>query len=337
MASPTVPTANQSESDVLDVRADVWQKRPLLRDIYNRYFAEMCEHLATPIALRGNARLNAPHAVPTCDPQGEMSLSGARSLAIPRKAKSFGTILELGGGSGNFKEYFHSHHAGQGTLIASDVVATPHCDLVVDAMTLPFADNSLDNIVMMDVLHHIPFPLKFFAEAQRALRPGGRIIMTEPYISPASRLVFKLAHPEPVELSVAVFAEPLAPGSAGGSNGVDAGTEAPNPRQSRGLTDPSPLRSKVRGGGAFASNQATPTLIFYRDLAKFQQRFSEFKLIARKRRSLLLYPLSGGFSGPKLLPHSVGKFLWPLETLLAPLSPLLAFRLLVVLEKHSTI
>ncbi|MCL2640206.1 MAG: class I SAM-dependent methyltransferase, partial [Phycisphaerales bacterium] len=141
---------------MLDVRAEVWRKRPLLREIYHRYFAEMCEHLG-----------------------------GGGD-----------TILELGGGSGNFKEYFQTHHAGKGTLIASDVVATPHCDLVADAMALPFADGSLDNIVMMDVLHHVPFPLRFFTEAQRVLRPGGRIVMMEPYISPASRLVFKLAHPE---------------------------------------------------------------------------------------------------------------------------------------------
>jgi hypothetical protein len=46
MASPTVPTANQSESDVLDVRAEVWQRRPLLRTIYEGYFREMVAHLA---------------------------------------------------------------------------------------------------------------------------------------------------------------------------------------------------------------------------------------------------------------------------------------------------
>ncbi|MCL2647594.1 MAG: class I SAM-dependent methyltransferase [Phycisphaerales bacterium] len=308
MASPTVPTASQSESDVLDVRAEIWQKRPLLRDIYHRYFAEMCDHLATTAMIYDDQSRDREGATGTVPPPPPLphgrSLTVAALISKCNCPQNFGTILEIGGGSGNFKEYFHAHHANQGMLITSDIVPTPHCDLAADAMALPFHDNTLDNIVMMDVLHHIPFPLKFFAEAQRTLRPGGRILMTEPYISPISRLLFKLAHPEPVDLSTTIFAsQPGAP-------------------------DPSPLR----GQGAFASNQATPTLIFYRDLPQFQQRFRNLKLILRKRRSLLLYPLSGGFSGPKLLPHTLAKLLWPLEKILSPLSPLLAFRLLIVLE-----
>lgn len=274
--SATVPTGQQSESDVLDVRADVWQKRPLLRKIYNGYFAEMLSLFAAP---------NNPHG-------------------------RFGLILELGGGSGNFRQFFEdrssaSRLAPQGTLIASDIVPTHHCHLAADATALPFADDSVDNIVMQDVLHHIPFPLQFLAEAQRTLRPGGRVVMTEPYISPASRLVFKLAHPEPVVPSAEIFSE-------------------------NGAADPSPLRGK----GAFASNQATPTRLFFRDLHHFQRRFPRLKVLARRRRSLLVYPLSGGFSGPQLLPRPLQSPAFLFEKLLQPLAPLMAFRLLVALEKQ---
>ena len=140
MSSATVPTGNQTESDVLDVRADVWQQRPLLREIYRRYFEEMVAHFALP--------------------------------AQSHVQNKFGTILEIGGGSGNFKEYFQREHPHQGQLIATDVVPTHHCDLAVDAMALPFENATIDNIVMQDVLHHIPFPLRFFAEADRVLRPA---------------------------------------------------------------------------------------------------------------------------------------------------------------------
>ena len=269
MPSPTVPTANQSESDVLDVRAEVWQRRPLLRTIYQGYFAEMVENLA----LHGGA-------------------------------ERFGLIVELGGGSGNFKDYFATHNKGQGRLFATDIVPTHHCDLAVDAMDMPFADGSVDNLVMMDVLHHIPYPLKFLAEAQRVLRPGGRLVMTEPCITPASRLIFAVGHPEPVVPSAQVFGE------------------VPE-------KDPSPLR----GTGAFASNQATPTLIFYRDLAKFQARFPTLRVVKRLRRSLFVYPLSGGFSGPKLLPRFLEPVGWGVEKLLTPVAALLACRLVVVIER----
>ncbi|HVX85558.1 MAG TPA: class I SAM-dependent methyltransferase [Phycisphaerae bacterium] len=277
--SATVPTGAQSESDVLDVRADVWRKRPLLREIYNRYFAEMLSLLATPENRFGRC----------------------------------GLILELGGGSGNFKEYFQRQAVGAvgqgggggaGTLITSDIVPTHHCDLAADAMALPFGDESLDNLVMQDVLHHIPYPLRFLAEAQRTLRRGGRVVMTEPYISPASRVVFALAHPEPVVPAARIFGE-------------------------RGGGDPSPLR----GSGAFASNQATPTRLFFRDVAKFQERFPALKVVARRRRSLFVYPLSGGFSGPQLLPRPLRRLAWGVEKTLTPLAPLLAFRLVVALEK----
>jgi SAM-dependent methyltransferase len=271
MASATVPTGNQSESDVLDVRADVWQKRPLLREIYRRYFQEMV------------ANFHRPNPAAT----------------------NFGTILEIGGGSGNFKGFFTSTHPNQGHLIASDVVPTRHCDLAVDAMSLPFEDASLNNIVMQDVLHHIPFPLRFFAEAQRVLTPGGRIVMTEPYISPASRIVFKIAHPEPVVASATIFS--------------DDGN------------DPSPLR----GSGAFASNQATPTRLFFKDRALFHRRFPNLNIVHLHRRSLYVYPLSGGFSGPKLLPRFLEPLAWKMEILLKPIAPLLAFRLVAVIEKAN--
>jgi SAM-dependent methyltransferase len=281
MASPTVPTGQQSESDVLDVRAEVWQRRPLLREIYRRYFAEMVAHFAvtpaTPAAPEGSAL-------------------------------SFGTIVEIGGGSGNFKEFFATTHAGQGRLIATDIVPTRHCDLAADAMALPFADGSIDNLVMQDVLHHIPYPLRFFAEAQRVLRPGGRVVMTEPYISPASRVIFAVGHPEPVVMSATLF---------GASNGGDS-------------DDPSPLR----GQGAFASNQATPTLLFGRDRALFERRFPSLKILHLLRRSLFVYPLSGGFSGPRLLPRFLEPAGWGMERLLAPFSRLLGCRLLAVIERR---
>jgi SAM-dependent methyltransferase len=273
MSSPTVPTANQSESDVLDVRAEVWQRRPLLRTIYHGYFREMVAHFAQAAASGGGGG-------------------------------KYGLVVEIGGGSGNFKEYFATHHTGGGRLIATDIVPTHHCDLAVDAMAMPFADASVDNLVMMDVLHHIPFPLRFMGEAERVLRPGGRLVMTEPYISPASRVIFAVGHPEPVVPGAKIF-----------------GTCADD--------DPCPLR----GEGAFASNQATPTLLFFRDLRQFQSRFPGLRVLHRLRRSLFVYPLSGGFSGPKLLPRFLEPVGWGVEKLLTPLAPLLACRLVVVVEK----
>ena len=100
-----------------------------------------------------------------------------------------GSILEIGGGSGNLKEFFP--HA-----ISSDVLFTPWTDAVVDAQYLPFKNAVLDNIVLFDVLHHLNDPAQFFCEAQKVLKQKGRIVLMEPYISLASFFIYRFLHPE---------------------------------------------------------------------------------------------------------------------------------------------
>ncbi len=260
----TVPGPDQSERDVLDARALAWQRRPVLRDVYHRYFEEMISYL-------------------------------------PRRddhpAGPFGRVVEIGSGAGNFKSFFSD-------AIATDIVANPWVDLAADATRLPFADASVDALVMQDVLHHLPHPLEFFREAQRVLSPGGRVILTEPYISPVSRVVYGMVHPEPHDMRVKLFGAP-------------------------GESDPPAFAAT----GAFAANQAVPTVLFYKHQREFHARFPALRLAHRLRRSVLVHPLSGGFSGPVLLPKFSLPLAWLVEDLLLPLAPLLAFRLVVVVEK----
>lgn len=206
-----------------------------------------------------------------------------------------GTTLEIGGGAGIFKDYAPD-------VITTDILAAPWLDLVADAQALPFAPASFDNIVMFDVLHHIEFPRRFLAEAERILRPGGRIIMVEPGISPVSGVFYRWMHPEPVDMR----ADPLQDGT------------------------PDPERD------AFEANQAIPTLLSGRDCARFQAAFPAFRVVQRCWLSLFAYPLSGGFKPWSLIPHAlVAPVLW-LEDRLAPLLGwLMGFRLLIVIEKRA--
>jgi SAM-dependent methyltransferase len=43
---------------------------------------------------------------------------------------------------------------------------------------LPFEDNTFDSIVCIDVVEHLPTPERFFAEFQRVLKPGGRLLLS---------------------------------------------------------------------------------------------------------------------------------------------------------------
>ncbi|OGW65478.1 MAG: methyltransferase [Nitrospirae bacterium RIFCSPLOWO2_02_FULL_62_14] len=105
-----------------------------------------------------------------------------------------GMTLELGGGTGNLKEFTPD-------VICTDIVKAPWLDAVADGQALPFRNGSLANLVLFDVLHHIENVRLFFDEAVRVLRVGGRIVIMDPYISWCSWPVYRFLHPEPVDLS----------------------------------------------------------------------------------------------------------------------------------------
>jgi SAM-dependent methyltransferase len=206
---------------------------------------------------------------------------------------SLGPRVELGSGPGFARTFIPD-------LELTDLVKAPWHDREISAEALPYADASLGGIVLFDVLHHVPTPRRFFAEAARVLRPGGRIVMCEPYISPASYPVYKLLHEEPVEMSV----DPLEP--AGVADGRDP----------------------------FDSNQAIPTLLFGRARGVFAREFPMFQVRKVERLAGLSYPASGGFSRGPLLPQPLWNVLHGLETRLPEAAfRLLGFRMLVTLEK----
>src|SRR5258708_5132082 len=81
-----------------------------------------------------------------------------------------GRTLEIGGGSGNLKQYMPD-------VVSTDILPGSWLDARADAQRLPFRDGTFDNIVLVDVLHHIERPAEFFGESCRVLRRGGRIVM----------------------------------------------------------------------------------------------------------------------------------------------------------------
>ena len=101
-----------------------------------------------------------------------------------------GAILELGAGAGFLERFVPA-------AITSEILPIRGVDLVCDGCALPFAAGSLRAIVLVDVLHHIPDCERFFASASACLRPGGRLLMIEPWATPLSRQVYRRLHHEP--------------------------------------------------------------------------------------------------------------------------------------------
>jgi SAM-dependent methyltransferase len=209
-----------------------------------------------------------------------------------------GQTIEIGGGIGNLKERLKQ-------VITTDVQCAPWLDCVADAQRLPFAAASAANIVMVDVLHHLEFPLAFFREAARVLQPGGRVIMIEPAITWASTLFYRLLHHEPVRSRADVLVD---------------GTPRPD-------RDP------------YESNQAIPTILATRERERFHRLLPGFRMTRGDWFSFAAYPLSGGFQSWSLLTPALARRLLAVERKVeSALGRFMGFRMMLVVEKiaHSS-
>lgn len=120
---------------------------------------------------------------------------------IAKELSGGGRTIELGAGTGNFKEFMPSS-------VATDLVWCEWLDVVHDAMALPYRPSSVANFVLIDAIHHIHDPVRAIAEMERCLKTGGRIVIFDVFISAFSYLYYNFFHKEEVALSVDLFAAP---------------------------------------------------------------------------------------------------------------------------------
>jgi SAM-dependent methyltransferase len=67
-------------------------------------------------------------------------------------------------------------------MINIDLYDYPNVDLVCDISQLPFKNNSIDLIISIAVLEHVPDPKIIVEEIARVLKPGGKIYIYIPFI-----------------------------------------------------------------------------------------------------------------------------------------------------------
>lgn len=243
--------------DEINLQRSVWAKKPVLRILYERWYAQIVSELSA-------------HK-PT---------------------------VEIGAGCGNFKAFYPD-------CIATDVFkGGPWIDRVMDAQNLDFAPGEVGNFVAFDVIHHLQRPLNFLRQSARALKPGGRLVLCEPAVTPWSRLAYS-GHHEPIDLRYDIF-------------GADGLPPEPDPNHT------------------FA-NMGIPEILFWIHREKTLAAVPELKLVSARKFAFLLYPLTGGFNYRAFVPAAGFKQLLGIEDFLTgPFANwLTGMRMLCVLEKSS--
>lgn len=92
--------------------------------------------------------------------------------------------VEVGAGAGLSKNFIINKN-----LKISDFSEGEHLDYKnIDAQNTGFKENSHDFIIAANMIHHVPYPIKFFKEMYRILKKDGRLIIQEANCS----IVFQL-------------------------------------------------------------------------------------------------------------------------------------------------
>jgi SAM-dependent methyltransferase len=199
-----------------------------------------------------------------------------------------GKYLEIGSGGGFLKEIIPN-------VITSDILPLNNVDKIIDAQHLPFENETLDGIFLVNVFHHIPNPMLFLSEAQRVLKQNGKIIMIEPANTFFSRFIYKKFHHEPFDENGGLF--------------IEAGK---------------PLSH---------SNQALPYIYFIREKNFFEKNFPKLKIVYHSYHTTLLYLLSGGMSYYPFVPNFTFPIFQFLELILSPFQKYTALFQTIIIEK----
>ena len=199
-----------------------------------------------------------------------------------------GKIIELGSGGGFLKDIMPS-------VLCTDILELPSNDLTFSALEMPFEDNELSAIFMIDTFHHIPDSKLFLSEAKRVLKKDGMIVMIEPANSFWGRVIYKNFHHEPF--------------------------------------DPEGEWKIPASGPLSGANGALPWIVFERDFEKLKCDFPCFQLEEIKYHTPFMYLISGGVSFKQVFPNFFYPVFRTIDKLLPAISRQLSMFVTIKIRK----
>lgn len=202
-------------------------------------------------------------------------------------------VVELGGGAGFIREFYPK-------VISTDILPFPESNLQCDATRLPFRKDSIGCFIGVAFFHHCTRPADLIGEVFNALKPGGYLVIVDPYISVLSRWIYRYATDEDVDLN-----------------------ECPlDPRPDNPVN---PLLD---------ANVARATLVFMRQRDRYQEMFPQFPIVRLECMNLFRHIPAGSCvqkfpMAPCFYPPTCA-----LDVLLSPLRKWTGMVMRVVLQKQ---
>ncbi len=211
------------------------------------------------------------------------------SSEIPQN--EFPKALELGSGGGFFKEI--APH-----VTTSECVGVAGIERVLDACRIgeAFGEGELDAISALNVFHHLPDAAAFLRGASHVLRPGGKIVLVEPWFTPVGQLFHRVIHHEPF------------------------------------VDDPN-FWGLVGEGRMTAANTRLPTSVFRDSDERFRREFPALRVVKREPFHKWLYLLSGGLKLNTHVPRLLARAIVTWDRRLSTGNGLLGLFALVVVER----
>ncbi len=200
--------------------------------------------------------------------------------------------VELGSGMGNIKQFLPE-------CVTTDIFPNPWLDRVESAYDLSFSDNTIGNLIIFDVWHHLEFPADALQEFRRVVAPGGRVILLEPAMSLLGRLVYGRCHHEPLGFDVVFPPKPIGKANI-----------------------PSRYFAAQSSAHRIFGTKQHPGLLAGWNMLKCQHIVS------------FAYLGSGGFRGPQLYPEAILPLVRLIDRVLSRAPSVFAARILVTLEKN---
>jgi SAM-dependent methyltransferase len=201
-----------------------------------------------------------------------------------------GSVVEIGSGMGNIKRVIP-------TCITTDLFSNPWIDRVESIYDLTFDSQSISNLILFDVWHHLEHPANALNEVKRVLVRGGKLILMEPSMSLMGRIIYGKFHHEPLG-----FEEKI------------SGSVA---------------EMSLDGFNRYFAAQSSAHRIFIKK--ELPELFDGWRMDSVEQITSFAYWGAGGFSGPQLYPDSVYPVICRTDKILGMFPSIFSARILGVM------